>query len=486
MTSTGAISLTGWCQQPGAFGLLAGGILLVGLHLVVLALSPRLGYGCDQGSWAVLALVGLEVSAGTVYFLAIGRREGFSGDFKLLAWILLVGVLIRALMFFSTPILEDDFYRYLWDGAVVARGFNPYKYSPQSILNGFDPTGSVPEALRQLARESGEIIRRINHPYLTTIYPPVSQAAFTLAHWLSPWSLTAWRLVLLGFDLATLGLLIAILRIVKLPLGWLAVYWWNPLLVKEVINSGHMDLVALPLVLGTVLYSLHDRPLGALVCLAGAIGAKIWPVVLLPLVLRPLISNPRRLGFGLLLFGLLTSILYLPVLAGWGGDSGFLAYGARWEMNDALFKLFHGGTWLMLQAVGLQAYAQFLARLLVAGLLALWATWLVRLPIRDGQDFCRRCLLAVAAVFLLSPTQFPWYYVWLIPLLALGPRSSLLLLTVLLPLYYLRFFFLSRGQVEVFDYGIVWLEYLPVWILLVWEWRANSRPVFQRGAGYES
>jgi hypothetical protein len=115
-------------------------------------------------------------------------------------------------------------------------------------------------------------------------------------------------------------------------------------------------------------------------------------------------------------------------------------------MNDSLFKLFHGGTWLILQAVALQDYAQFTARLLAAGFLALWVTWLVRSPIRDGQDFCQRCLLAVAAVFLLNPAQFPCYYVWLIPLLAIRPQASLLLLTVLLPLYYLRSFFLSRGQ----------------------------------------
>jgi hypothetical protein len=161
----------------------------------------------------------LEVGAGAVYLLAMRRWDGSFSSFQLLVWILVVGALIRALMLFSTPILEDDFYRYLWDGAVVARGFNPYKYAPQSILNGFDSSGPVPEVLRQLARDSGEIIRRINHPYLSTIYPPVAQAAFTLAHWLSPWSLTVWRLVLLGFDLATLGLLIAVLLTLKLP--WL-------------------------------------------------------------------------------------------------------------------------------------------------------------------------------------------------------------------------------------------------------------------------
>jgi hypothetical protein len=87
--------------------------------------------------------------------------------------------------------------------------------------------------------------------------------------------------------------------------------------------------------------------------------------------------------------------------------------------------------------------------------------------------------LVIAALFLLSPTQFPWYYVWLAPFLALCPSFALLALTAALPLYYLRFYFDARDQVALFDYGIVWLEYLPIMALLIVEWiamRRHSRP----------
>jgi hypothetical protein len=57
----------------------------------------------------------------------------------------------------------------------------------------------------------------------------------------------------------------------------------------------------------------------------------------------------------------------------------------------------------------------------------------------------------------------------MLPLLALRPRLSLMLLTVVLPLYRLRFYFAARGAAGVFDNGIVWLEYAPVWGLLLWE-----------------
>ncbi len=47
---------------------------------------------------------------------------------------LLLGGVSRLALLFSTPILETDFYRYLWDGAVTATGHDPYRISPKHAL----------------------------------------------------------------------------------------------------------------------------------------------------------------------------------------------------------------------------------------------------------------------------------------------------------------------------------------------------------------
>ena len=91
---------------------------------------------------------------------------------------------------------------------------------------------------------------------------------------------------------------------------------------------------------------------------------------------------------------------------------------------------------------------------------------LCRRPAKGPRDLAGRCLWAVAALFLLSPTQFPWYYIWVIPFLALTPRLALLLPVALLGLYYLRFPLAAAGHVGVFDYGVVFVEFVPVWVLL--------------------
>jgi hypothetical protein len=77
-------------------------------------------------------------------------------------------------------------------------------------------------------------------------------------------------------------------------------------------------------------------------------------------------------------------------------------------------------------------------------------------------------------LFLLSPTQFPWYYVWLIPFLAWRPNKALILYSALLPIYYLRPVLEHVGRARFFDEVLVWVEHGPVILLLVYQWAQSS------------
>lgn len=460
---------SGW---PCKKWLLAGGGLLA-CHLVLAALSPRFDYTRDWGAPAIFVLVGVEGLAGLLYWLAVRDVRDTSHP-RLMLWILAVGAGLRVSLFLATPMIADDHYRFLWDGAVLSHGMNPYAYAPGEVLaeTEAEDSDTLPPALSKLAQEAGPVLARTNHPHLRSIYPPTAQAAFALAYGLHPWSDRAWRLVLCLFDLATFGLLLAFLRTLRLPLWYVAIYWWNPLLVQETFNAGHMDVVALPFVLAALLLAIRRRPGWAALSLALAAGAKVWPVVLLPLILRPVFTAPKRLLPALGLFGLLSGALFWPIsAAGLDPSAGFTAYSSHWEMNDALFMLLGWVVPLFLKGVGAAVgYNPVVTRSLVLALLTVWILVVVRRAVRDPVDLCERGLGIVAAVFLLSPTQFPWYFLWLLPFLVVRPRPSLLLLTALLPLYYLRFYWSARDQAQIFDQGIVWLEFVPVWGLLLREW----------------
>ena len=49
------------------------------------------------------------------------------------------------------------------------------------------------------------------------------------------------------------------------------------------------------------------------------------------------------------------------------------------------------------------------------------------------------------------------------------------MLCALLPLYNLRFAYLAAGNPEYFDRWIVWLEFGPVFVLLLGEWWLHRR-----------
>ena len=286
-------------------------------------------------------------------------------------------------------------------------------------------------------------------------------------------------MVILFCELLAVLFLAAILREIGLPPAALMVYWWKPLVVKELVNSAHMDALILPLMVGAILCVIRKRHVLASATLAVGVGTKLWPVVLIPILFRPLISRPRKLAWTLGVFGGLALALLIPyALAATGPDSGLLAYGGQWEMNDPLFMLMLWGVRWVMEAAGGSAAAAPLTTRIIAGLLLFgWIGWLSRRPGGGPAQLAEKCLLAAAGMFLLSPTQFPWYALWFLPLLTVRPRLSLVLLTVLLPLYYLRFYFLGTNTPEIFDYGIVFVEFVPVWLLLGWEmWKGRSRP----------
>ncbi len=397
------------------------------------------------------------------------NEHGVSGSFTCL---LLVGLVMRLLMLPSTPMLENDYFRYLWDGAVTAAAENPYAHAPQSIAEG-----NAPDSLKKLANTSGGLLDRVSYPTLKSIYPPVAQISFLLANWLEPFSLMAWRTVIFGFDLVSLGLLIAVMRHLGRPMLWSAIYWCNPLLVKEFFNSAHMDAGLVPFLLATLLLVLKSRLTWAGVTLALASGCKVWPVLLLPTLVRPLIRNWRQALPTLLVFAAITGLLATPLLwTGFTQDSGFVAYSQSWQRNDALFGLVAWFSDTALEALALTSLdGGRIARFAVALVIAFAAVGINLKDIREPVDVARRFLFIAALLFLLSPTQYPWYYSWILPFLAILPSMPLLLLTALLPLYYLRFYF------EVFDFAataetlLAWLQFGPVLALLAWQWMKDRQ-----------
>ena len=95
---------------------------------------------------------------------------------------------------------DSDLWRYLWDGHVSGHGVNPYLYAPA------DPALDrlADEGRRHLTEDGGvwaDIRDNINYANTQTIYPPLAQGLFRLAHALAPGSVLAMKSLVVVLDL---------------------------------------------------------------------------------------------------------------------------------------------------------------------------------------------------------------------------------------------------------------------------------------------
>jgi alpha-1,6-mannosyltransferase len=351
---------------------------------------------------------------------------------------------------------------------VLANGHNPSLISPDTAAT--HPSGEI----RALSADSMPVVARINYPELRTIYPPLSQLAFALAHWIAAWNLDAWRAVILiseGFSLTILILLLK--RSNQSPL-WASLYWWNPLVTKELINSAHMDALLVPLILAAVWFVTGRKPLRAVASVMLAAGVKLWPLILLPLIFSRLQKFREVFCGGLVLIPLLLLFVAPIFYFGLGENSGLASYTQNWQRNSSFFVLATTFFDVYLQAIN-PLQAGLAARIFVVLAIATLAFSMGRFSGAEKRSIVSNSTWLIAVLFLFSPTQYPWYFVWFAPLLCLYPVRGLLWFTPLLSLYYLQFYFAARNQNEIFDNIVVWIQFVPVWVILSFDYLRSRR-----------
>jgi len=120
---------------------------------------------------------------------------------------------------------------------------------------------------------------------------------------------------------------------------------------------------------------------------------------------------------------------------------------------------------------------QALMGTVVVGIVFGWAWAVYRRP--EAERLAQACGLVLVWGWLLAPTGYPWYLTWSLPFFVFDRRRSWFLLTALALGYYLRFFVeyqaieagpgAMAAALDRFDHGIVWAEYGPFFLVLLWE-----------------
>ncbi len=384
-----------------------------------------------------------------------------------------MGILLRGGMFFLTPLQETDVYRYLWDGAVTAHGINPYSYAPADVCNDTIPA-TDPNAflLQGLARESGGVLEKVNHPTLRTIHPPAAQSLFCAAYWITPYELTGWRIVLSIFDgIAATAVGVLLWRLGKSS-AYLAVYFWNPLLIYETYYHCHLDLAATALVITFVTFLVLRQHIIAAPALGLAVGIKLWPIILFPFLMFSCRRHGLQVILGLAIFaGLLTVwyISYQPAVQN-PDDSGVFGFAKVGMSNPGAYRAIHWLSGKIRDYFVLPIDQDYLGWLMVLFILLFLSNIFALCSREDSHDLVISVGNLLVLMILFSPVVHPWYYIAMIPLAAAAPRWAFLIWTILMPICYL--------PAEVFPQQdwIPWLIHVPVWVLVIggWAWRMKK------------
>ena len=454
---------------------------MFGLGVLSLILSGAITYvsqGFSYGRWEtaeVWIYISLATLMGGVLLGLWAILPRLRPSLKALTFIFAIGLIARLMMFASSPIIEDDWHRYLWDGASVVNGIDPYEYAPAeaSLSNPFGEEVGFSDdpdlrRLQELGAEHRVTHSRINYPYLKTIYPPAAQAVFGLAHIIAPFNLNGWRAVLLGIDLISFCLIIWVLGLFGRSYLWVGLYWWNPVVLLEVFNAGHMDALIVPFLVAAFGLAKINRHGFAVTALAAAAAVKLWPILLAPLLVRKYLFDLKRLIPLAILFSSIALILLWPQLSHVVGDpnQGLVAYSEGWRRHAFLYAILVEGPFASFLNPDIAARIFVLITVSTG---ALFLAWRSSKNVMDEAGESRMAaggLSIIALLLFLSPTGYPWYQVWLAGLIPFAPRFGFIFLTTMAPIYYTRF--ILQDDSHAYQWGWVSLAFgLPLLSFLV-------------------
>ncbi len=440
------------------------GLGITNALLLVWGSAP--GHGAARQLLAVLA--GACIGGAALAWIAADKRFARMPVVGIMA----LALLLRLIAVQASPLLEDDHFRYLWDGMRTATAFDPYRLPPSAFFGHND----LP-ALWQ------DILGGINNPDVPTIYGPLLQGLFALAWWIAPGRLEPLQALLLVADM---GVLMALLRL-GTGTRWLLAYAVHPLVLKEAMASAHPDgLVALTLLLALLAWQ-RRRAAWAGALLGLAVAAKVAALLALPLLLlgpamrrniSPTLPGGWRWASAMAAsFAATLALLYLPfVWAGASDAAALAAFGSHWRFNPLLYRVIEA----LLPAGAARPAA---ALLIMAGMAVIaWRWW-------QDQRRAAGCApppldAALTLLVLLSPVVNPWYWLWALALSAYRGSCTVAAMGVIAAVSYVNSSVLLeagwwRGPPPAAPYLVPWsVAVLQMAVLLgawVWDGRARIR-----------
>jgi hypothetical protein len=391
-------------------------------------------------------------------------KSNFS--FTQLSWI---SIGLRFIFLLSLPQLSQDFYRFIWDGRILAEGISPYLQTPQQVIS------QNPNLIHQ-SRDLVNGMQELNASHYSN-YPPVSQWIYWLSAKISPHSIfgavLVIRILLIVVDLGILFIGKKILNYFNLPVK--NIFWFilNPLIILELTGNLHFEGLMLFFFLIALYFILKSKWVTSSFFFGLSVATKLLPLILLPVFfqffnkkefkifnLKKIIDFSIYSTLSILVFALSFLGLVSPNFVTHFLDSISLWFGT-FEFNASFYYVFR---WIGFQIVGWNTIA--IISKCLALLIFIFIIYLSTYkPIKEQQKIVVLLLMAVSFYFAFSTTVHPWYLATPLLLSVFTKYKYMVLWSFLIMLSYAAY------QAEIYkeNLWLVSLEYLMVFIFFVYE-----------------
>lgn len=457
------------------------------LLFAVLSTAFYLSFAYDLERTDFLKLITLY---GALFFTAYIFIEKFKLNFWFLA---ILGILFRLTFIFAIPNLSQDYFRFIWDGRLMAQGISPYLFTPKTYMDSILQFRSLPGVL------SGAEITMLQAQQLYdgmgplsgghfSNYPPLNQFFFAVATLLGGKSILGsvifMRIIMILADVGILYYGKEILKKLNLPVNNIFWYFLNPFIIIELTGNLHFEGVMIFFLIWSISLLFNRKWIWAALIMGMSISVKLLPLLFLPLFIH-YFTNTRRSTQGLKTdeFPLKRLFTFYAVVAGTviftfipfhssQFIQHFLSTIALWfqsfEFNASVYYIIR---WIGFRIVGWNVIGivgkilPILVLLFVLGL-----AYLSPPTKRKGRSRTRLVLLtsmlfASCFYFLMSTTVHPWYLATPLLLSAFTRYKFVIVWTLLVFLSY------SSYGVDGFkeNLWLVALEYLVVISFAIWE-----------------
>lgn len=425
----------------------------LGLIFAITSLLLYISFAYDLVREDFIKLITLY---GALFFFYIKIVKLYAERF---GFLLVLSLIFRLIFIWAEPNLSQDYFRFIWDGRMLAQGLNPYISLPETFAqSGEFPIAQGAELYAGMGALNGSHY---------TIYPPFNQFVFGLAALFSPNSIfgavVTMRILLILFDLGIIWVGAMLMKKLEMPQTQIFWYALNPFIIIETIGNLHFEGMMIFFLLLSVWMLKEKKWAWTAIFLAFSALVKLITFIFLPLFVKYWGWKKSILFYGLTLVAFL--LFYLPFY-----QDGFIdfhlrslqLYFSNFEFNASLYNLvrwigFEVEGYNIIKTVGKYSPFVVISMVMLVSFL------------RKNKKFntlIHSFLLVITLYYFSSTTVHPWYLALPLVLSLFTTFRYVLHWTLVVMLSY--FTYSQPGFKE--NYYLLAVEYVLVYTVFIKEW----------------